>query len=117
MRVTQTDIARRARLDVSSVNKILNRTPGPKFLPATVKRVLRIARELGYDFGRATKGTLGRDLQAAKEAGGALLLAAREARRALEAGEVLYRDGSADRGLERLLAAAVEKAEKAGLVA
>jgi len=50
--VTQKQIARRVGLDVSSVNKILNRKPGPVFKPATIKKVLRTARELGYDLSR-----------------------------------------------------------------
>jgi transcriptional regulator with XRE-family HTH domain len=51
-RPTQGKIARRAGLDVSSVNKILNRRPGSSFSPKTVRRVFRVARELGYDLGR-----------------------------------------------------------------
>lgn len=48
---TQLDIARRCRIDVSSVNKILHRRKGPKFKKETVKRVFKAARELGYDVG------------------------------------------------------------------
>jgi transcriptional regulator with XRE-family HTH domain len=48
---TQLDIARRCRLDVSSVNKILHRRKGPKFKKETVKAVFKAARELGYDVG------------------------------------------------------------------
>lgn len=47
--VTQTQIARRMKMDVSSVNKILNKSPG-KFRDTTVKRVLKLAEELGYEF-------------------------------------------------------------------
>ena len=50
--VTQGEIARRLGLDVSSVNKILNKRPGPVFRKDTIKKVFRTARELGYDFGR-----------------------------------------------------------------
>lgn len=50
--VTQVEIARRVGLDVSSVNKILNRRPGPVFRKDTIKKVFKVARELGYDFGR-----------------------------------------------------------------
>lgn len=50
--VTQVEIARRCGLDVSSVNKILNRKPGPVFRKETVRKVFKIARDLGYDFGR-----------------------------------------------------------------
>lgn len=48
--VTQVDVARRAGLDVSSANKILNGDVGPKFSDKTRDRVLRIARKLGYRF-------------------------------------------------------------------
>ena len=47
--VTQSQIARRVGLDVSSVNKILNRRKGPVFKRETVKEVFKVARELGYD--------------------------------------------------------------------
>lgn len=50
--VTQRRIAREASLDVSTVNKILNRNGDGAFSEATVERVLRIARNLGYDFER-----------------------------------------------------------------
>lgn len=50
--VTQIEIARRVGLDVSSVNKILNRRAGPVFRKDTIKKVFKVARELGYDFGR-----------------------------------------------------------------
>lgn len=50
--VTQLEIARRVSLDVSSVNKILNKRQGPVFRKETVKKVFKIARDLGYDFGR-----------------------------------------------------------------
>jgi len=50
--ITQIEIARRVGLDVSSVNKILNRRQGPVFREKTVKKVFRVAQELGYDFGR-----------------------------------------------------------------
>jgi transcriptional regulator with XRE-family HTH domain len=50
--VTQVEIARRVGLDVSSVNKILNRRQGPVFRKETIRKVFRAARDLGYDFGR-----------------------------------------------------------------
>ena len=50
--VTQGEIARRLGLDVSSVNKILNKRAGPVFRKETIRKVFRTARELGYDFGR-----------------------------------------------------------------
>lgn len=50
--VTQVEIARRIGIDVSSVNKILNRRRGPIFRQKTIQRVFKVARELGYDFSR-----------------------------------------------------------------
>jgi transcriptional regulator with XRE-family HTH domain len=50
--VTQGEIARRLGLDVSSVNKILNKRPGPVFRKETIRKVFKTAKELGYDFGR-----------------------------------------------------------------
>ena len=52
MAATQVEIARQVGLDVSSVNKILNRRPGPVFKKDTIKQVFKVARELGYDFTR-----------------------------------------------------------------
>ena len=50
--VTQVEIARHVGLDVSSVNKILNRRPGPVFRKKTIGRVFKVARQLGFNFGR-----------------------------------------------------------------
>lgn len=50
--VTQVEIARKVGLDVSSVNKILNRRAGPVFRKETIRKVFKVARDLGYDFGR-----------------------------------------------------------------
>lgn len=50
--ITQVEIARRVGLDVSSVNKILNRRAGPVFRKDTIRKVFKAARDLGYDFGR-----------------------------------------------------------------
>ncbi len=50
--MTQVEIARRVGLDVSSVNKILNRRKGPVFKKEPTKQVFKVAKELGYDFGR-----------------------------------------------------------------
>jgi transcriptional regulator with XRE-family HTH domain len=50
--VTQVEIARRVGLDVSSVNKILNHRPGSVFRKETVRKVFKVARELGYDFSK-----------------------------------------------------------------
>lgn len=61
--VSQREIARKARLDVSTVNKILNETPGPAFRPETVKAVKETARELGYKRGRPGKWQLLRALE------------------------------------------------------
>jgi len=52
MAATQVEIARRAGLDVSSVNKILNRRPGPVFKKATVDKVFRLAKKMGYSLDR-----------------------------------------------------------------
>jgi transcriptional regulator with XRE-family HTH domain len=50
--VTQVEIARKVGLDVSSVNKILNRRAGPVFRKETIRKVFKVAKDLGYDFGR-----------------------------------------------------------------
>jgi transcriptional regulator with XRE-family HTH domain len=50
--ITQIEIARRVGLDVSSVNKILNKRQGPVFRKETIRKVFKVARDLGYDFGR-----------------------------------------------------------------
>ena len=50
--VTQVEIAHRVGLDVSSVNKILNRRQGPVFRKETIRKVFKIAKDMGYDFGR-----------------------------------------------------------------
>jgi transcriptional regulator with XRE-family HTH domain len=52
MAATQVEIARRVGLDVSTVNKILNRRQGPVFKRATVDKVFRVARQLGYSLER-----------------------------------------------------------------
>ncbi len=52
MAATQVEIARRVGLDVSSVNKILNRRRGPVFKKATVDKVFRMAKQLGYSLDR-----------------------------------------------------------------
>ena len=49
---TQIRIAEEVGLDVSSVNKILNRRKGPTFRKETIRRVFKAARRLGYDFTR-----------------------------------------------------------------
>src|SRR5438477_12821698 len=50
--VTQVEIARRCKLDVSTVNKILNRRKGAVFKKETVTKVFKVARQLGYDLGQ-----------------------------------------------------------------
>jgi transcriptional regulator with XRE-family HTH domain len=57
-KVTQSDIAKRVGLDVSSVNKILNFVEGPVFKNETRAQVLSVAKELGYDFNRPTRSRL-----------------------------------------------------------
>ena len=58
MGATQVDIARAIGIDVSSVNKILNRRKGPKFKAETVSRVFLVAKQMGYDFKKPSKGAL-----------------------------------------------------------
>lgn len=48
----QVEVARKVGVDVSTVNKILNRKPGPVFRRETINQVFRAAKALGYDFGR-----------------------------------------------------------------
>ena len=48
--VTQAEIARLAGIDVSSVNKILNRVQGPIFSEETIRKVFQLADELGFSF-------------------------------------------------------------------
>jgi transcriptional regulator with XRE-family HTH domain len=50
--VTQSRIARRVRLDVSTVNKILNKRPHLAFRKETIRKVFRAAKDLGYDLGK-----------------------------------------------------------------
>ena len=50
--ITQTEIARSTGLAVTTINKVLHRKPGPNFRKETIEKVLRTARELGYDFRR-----------------------------------------------------------------
>jgi len=50
--VTQVELARTLGLDVSTVNKILNRRPGFRFRKETVRQVFHMAKRLGFDFSR-----------------------------------------------------------------
>lgn len=50
--ITQCDIARKVGVDVSTVNKILNRRPGPVFSKVTIRKVFQAARELGFNLDR-----------------------------------------------------------------
>jgi DNA-binding LacI/PurR family transcriptional regulator len=65
--VTQVEIARRIGLDVSSVNKILNKTPGPVFSKETIAKVFSVARRMGYDFKRETRPSLKRRVESLEE--------------------------------------------------
>lgn len=56
--VTQADIAKAVGLDISSVNKILNRREGPVFRKKTIREVFRVAKELGYEIKPNCKGQL-----------------------------------------------------------
>jgi len=49
MACTQTDIAKRIGVHVSSVNKILNRVRGPVFHKDTIDKVFLAAEVMGYD--------------------------------------------------------------------
>lgn len=60
--VTQTEIARRLGLDVSSVNKIINQVPGPVFNKNTIQKVERAVREFGYKVKPNSRGQLIRAL-------------------------------------------------------
>lgn len=62
--VTQLDIAKRCGLDCSSVNKILNDSPGPVFNKKTIDRVKRVAKQMGYKSDRPHKGKLNGILRA-----------------------------------------------------
>jgi len=50
--VTQVEVARLVGVDVSTVNKILNKKPGPVFSKDTIRQVFQAAKSLGFDFGR-----------------------------------------------------------------
>src|SRR5437763_1233430 len=52
MVATQLQIAKRVGIDVSSVNKILNKSPGGVFKKDTIRSVFKAARDLGYDLSR-----------------------------------------------------------------
>lgn len=60
---TQAEIAEQLGLDVSSVNKILNKVRGPSFRKETVRLVQAKARELGYVQSSASKGVMRRTLE------------------------------------------------------
>lgn len=55
MSCTQLDIAKRVGMDVSSINKILNKRIGPVFRRSTIQMVFRVAREMGYDFNNPSR--------------------------------------------------------------
>lgn len=63
MAATQMQIAQELGLDVSTVNKCLNRTNGPKFRKETIQKVFRKAKELGYQQSSASKGQMRRTLE------------------------------------------------------
>jgi hypothetical protein len=52
MAATQVEVARKVGLDVSSVNKILNRRAGATFKSSTVATVFKAAKQLGYSLER-----------------------------------------------------------------
>jgi DNA-binding LacI/PurR family transcriptional regulator len=57
------EIARLVGLDVSSVNKILNKTHGSIFRKETIKMVFSKAKELGYTGRISGKGAMRRTLE------------------------------------------------------
>lgn len=62
MRVTQKQIAAIVGVDVSTVNKILNKFEGAVFHRDTIKHVHQVARRLGFNFRRLSKGAYHRQL-------------------------------------------------------
>lgn len=50
--VKKIDIAHRLGLHVATVSRILNQVPGYRASKATVEKVFKVAREMGYDFAR-----------------------------------------------------------------
>jgi len=66
--VTQVQIAKRLGIDVSSVNKILNRMPGPVFRKETIQLVFKTAAKMGYRFREDTKPLLKRRVEALEAA-------------------------------------------------
>jgi hypothetical protein len=52
MAATQVEVAKKVGLDVSSVNKILNRRAGAVFKSSTVATVFKAAKQLGYSLER-----------------------------------------------------------------
>lgn len=57
MRATQLAIAKAVGVDVSTVNKILNKFPGAVFHKDTIKRVHQEARRQGFSYDRKSKGS------------------------------------------------------------
>jgi DNA-binding LacI/PurR family transcriptional regulator len=59
--VTQVEIAKHVGIDVSSVNKIINKSPG-KFKKETIAAVFKAAKKFKYNFRRSSKANLRRIL-------------------------------------------------------
>lgn len=55
---TQAEIAKICKIDISSVNKILNDRPGAVFKPETIDRVLKTAKRLKYRLNPRGKAAL-----------------------------------------------------------
>jgi len=66
MSVRQADIAKAVGIDVSSVNKILNRRPGVVFKEETIKRVFEAAERMGWKASVNSKFLMSEELRAAK---------------------------------------------------
>lgn len=58
MSCTQGDIAKRVGMDVSTVNKILNKRAGPVFRKSTIRKVFRTAKRMGYHFKNPSRAGL-----------------------------------------------------------
>lgn len=56
--VTQMEIAQRLGLDVSTVNKVLNKAPRASFKKETVKAIFKMVKDLGYKPHSASKGQM-----------------------------------------------------------
>jgi len=61
--VRQQDIANVVGLDVSSVNKILNMKAGPVFHKDTIRKVFKVAKDMGWEPRASSKFATARKLE------------------------------------------------------